>query len=120
MIGSVSELEELSGEKIADIHKDKVDAIELACDKCESKMHRVSDVLDCWFESAAMPYAQWHYPFENKEKVENSFPANFIAEGVDQTRTWFYYLHVLAGGLMDSQAFNNVVTNGFVLAENGK
>lgn len=120
VIASVSELEELSGEKISDIHKDKVDLIEFNCDKCEGKMHRVSDVLDCWFESAAMPYAQWHYPFENKEKVENSFPANFIAEGVDQTRTWFYYLHVLAGGLMDSQAFDNVVTNGIVLAEDGK
>ncbi|MDD2637113.1 MAG: isoleucine--tRNA ligase, partial [Bacteroidales bacterium] len=120
VIGSVAELEELSGEKVTDLHKDKIDHITFACPKCGKTMKRIPDVLDCWFESGAMPYAQWHYPFENKEKVEATFPAHFIAEGVDQTRTWFYYLHVLAGGLMDSQAFKSVVVNGIVLAEDGK
>lgn len=120
VIGSVKELEDLSARKIDDIHKDKIDNITFSCESCGKEMKRIPDVLDCWFESGAMPYAQWHYPFENKEKVENNFPADFIAEGVDQTRTWFYYLHVLAGGLMDSQAANNIVANGIVLAEDGK
>ena len=83
-------------------------------------MYRIPDVLDCWFESGSMPYAQLHYPFENKEKFENNFPAQFIAEGIDQTRTWFYYLHVIAGALKEERAFDNVVVNGTVLAEDGK
>jgi len=83
-------------------------------------MKRIPDVLDCWFESGSMPYAQLHYPFENKEKFEKNFPAEFIAEGVDQTRAWFYYLHVLATALKDKPAFKNVVVNGIVLAEDGK
>lgn len=124
VVGSVAELEGLSGEKVNDIHKDKIDHIEFACPKCESKMKRIPDVLDCWFESGSMPYAQLHYPFENEEKFKASFPADFIAEGVDQTRTWFYYLHVIAGGIMSEEevkhAFKNVVANGIVLAEDGK
>lgn len=120
VIGSVKELEDLSGQKIDDLHKDKVDKIFFSCSNCGGQMKRVTDVLDCWFESGAMPYAQWHYPFENKEKLEKNFPADFIAEGVDQSRTWFYYLHVLAGGLMNSHAFKSVVVNGIVLAEDGK
>src|SRR5680860_1227291 len=106
----------LSAKKITDIHKDKVDVLTFACEKCGGSMKRVPDVLDCWFESGSMPYAQHHYPFENKEKVENNFPAKFIAEGVDQTRTWFYYLHVISGGLKNSNAFENVIANGIVLA----
>ncbi|MBN2854478.1 class I tRNA ligase family protein, partial [Patescibacteria group bacterium] len=120
VIGSVSELEELTGAKIDDIHKDKIDGLSFPCPDCGGKMERIPDVLDCWFESGAMPYAQMHYPFENKEKLENNFPADFIAEGVDQTRTWFYYLHVLAGGLMEREGFQSVVANGIVLAEDGK
>jgi len=121
MIGSISELEKLSGVTgIADIHKDKVDPITIPCEKCGGVMHRISDVLDCWFESGSMPYAQLHYPFENKEKFEANFPAQFIAEGVDQTRTWFYYLHVVSGGLLGKNAFSNVIANGIVLAEDGK
>jgi isoleucyl-tRNA synthetase len=120
-VGSVSELEELSGQSdIIDIHKDKVDLITIPCAKCGSTMKRIPDVLDCWFESGAMPYAQYHYPFENKEKVEHNFPAKFIAEGVDQTRAWFYYLHVISGGLKNSNAFENVIANGIALAEDGK
>ena len=120
VIGSVSELEELTGTKIDDIHKDKIDGLNFSCTDCGGKMERIPDVLDCWFESGAMPYAQLHYPFENKEKLENNFPADFIAEGVEQTRTWFYYLHVLAEGLMGQEAFQSVVANGIVLAEDGK
>ena len=121
VIGSVAELEELSGVKnITDIHKDKVDPITFPCEKCGGVMKRVPDVLDCWFESGSMPYAQLHYPFENKEKLEATFPAQFIAEGVDQCRTWFYYTHVVAGALRESRGFNNVIANGIVLAEDGK
>ncbi|NLZ74783.1 isoleucine--tRNA ligase [Candidatus Falkowbacteria bacterium] len=120
VIGSVAELEKLTGEKINDIHKDKVDPLTFTCSECGETMKRVPDVLDCWFESGAMPYAQLHYPFENKEKLEESFPAQFIAEGVDQCRTWFYYLHVISGALRGERAFQNVIANGIVLAEDGK
>jgi isoleucyl-tRNA synthetase len=120
VLSSVKELEELSGEKVTDIHKDKVDHLVFPCAECGSEMKRISDVLDCWFESGSMPYAQLHYPFENKEKLENNFPAQFIAEGADQTRAWFYYLHVIAGGIMSGHAFQNVIVNGIVLAEDGK
>ena len=120
VIGSVAELEELSGKKVDDIHKDKVDLLTFACEKCDGEMKRVPDVLDCWFESGSMPYAQHHYPFENKDRVEKNFPAQFIAEGVDQTRAWFYYLHVISGGVKGGHAFENVIANGIVLAEDGK
>lgn len=120
VMGSVKELEDLTGEKITDIHNDKIDHLTITCSKCQRKMKRIPDVFDCWFESASMPYAQVHYPFENKKKFEKTFPAQFIAEGVDQTRTWFYYLHVISGGIKDSQAFNNAIVNGIVLAEDGK
>ena len=83
-------------------------------------MRRITDVIDCWFESGSMPDAQLHYPFENKEKLEKNFPAQFIAEGADQTRAWFYYLHVIAGGIKETEAFKHVIVNGIVLAEDGK
>ena len=120
VIGSVKELEELSGEKITDIHKHIVDKITFQCEKCEGTMKRIPDVLDTWFDSGSMPYAQEHYPFANKDKFETSFPAEFIAEGIDQTRCWFYYLHVIASGIKDSAAFKSVIVNGIVLAEDGK
>ncbi len=120
VIGSVKELEDLSGEKITDLHKHIVDKITFKCEKCDGTMRRVPDVLDCWFESGSMPYAQMHYPFENKEKFERNFPAEFIAEGQDQCRAWFYYLHVIGTGIKDSHAFKNVIVNGIVLAEDGK
>lgn len=84
------------------------------------KMYRIPEVLDCWFESGSMPYAQLHYPFENKDKFENNFPAAFIAEGLDQTRGWFYTLHVLANALFEKPAFSNCIVNGIVLAEDGQ
>jgi isoleucyl-tRNA synthetase len=118
--GSITELEERSGEKVTDLHKDTVDKIKFPCPHCHSEMSRVPDVLDTWFDSGSMPYAQLHYPFENKEKFSETFPAEFIAEGVDQTRAWFYYLHVIATAIKGSKAYENVIVNGIVLAEDGK
>ena len=119
-IGSIKELEELSKTKINDLHKHHVDPIIFSCEKCGGTMTRIEEVLDCWFESGAMPYAQSHYPFENKEKFEKTYPADFIAEGLDQTRGWFYTLVVLGAALFNKNAFQNVVVNGLVLAEDGK
>jgi len=122
VVGGVEELEKLSGQKVTDLHKHVVDKVTFPCEKCKKTMKRIPDVLDCWFESGSMPYAQLHYPFENSEKIDNrkGYPAEFIAEGSDQTRAWFYYLHVIAGGTQNSHAFNNVIVNGIVLAEDGK
>ena len=117
--GSIKDLEKDSGKKVKDLHKHAVDKIKVPCE-CGGEMARIPDVLDCWFESGSMPYAQMHYPFENKEKFEKNFPAEFIAEGVDQTRAWFYYLHAIANGIKESHAFKNVIVNGIVLAEDGK
>jgi len=83
-------------------------------------LKRVSEVFDCWFESGSMPYAQLHYPFENKERFERTFPADFIAEGIDQTRGWFYTLLVIATALFDKPPFKNLIVNGLVLAADGK
>lgn len=101
-----------------DLHKPYVDSIVLTSSKGEA-MKREADLIDVWFDSGAMPYAQWHYPFENEETFKRSFPADFIAEGVDQTRGWFYTLHALAVMLEDSVAYKNVVSNGLVLDKNG-
>ncbi|MEJ2267682.1 MAG: isoleucine--tRNA ligase, partial [Nanoarchaeota archaeon] len=120
VIGSVKELEKLSGKKVRNLHKHIVDKVTFNCPKCKSKMKRIPDVLDCWFESGSMPFAQLHYPFENKKKFENNFPAQFIGEGADQTRCWFYYLHILATAVKNLPAFKNVIVNGIVLAEDGK
>jgi isoleucyl-tRNA synthetase len=120
VFGCVADLEKASGEKISDLHKHIVDKITVPCEKCGGIMKRVPDVLDTWFDSGSMPYAQMHYPFENQAKFENGFPAEFIAEGVDQTRAWFYYLHLIATAIKDKNAFNHVIVNGIVLAEDGK
>lgn len=119
-IGSIKELEELSNKKIKDIHKHYVDHIDFPCKKCNGTMKRIEEVLDCWFESGAMPYAQSHYPFKNKEKFEKTFPADFIAESLDQTRGWFYTLVVLGTALFGKSPFKNVVVSGLILAENGQ
>jgi len=120
VLGGKDELETLTGEKVENIHKQYVDKLTFICEKCEGTMHRIPEVFDCWVESGAMPYGQMHYPFENKEKFEANFPAEFIAEGVDQTRAWFYVMHVLSVALFDKPAYKNVVVNGIVLAEDGK
>ena len=119
-VGSVAELEELTGQKITDIHKHFVDAMEIKSPKTGAILKRVPEVLDCWFESGSMPYAQKHYPFADKEHFESVFPADFIAEGQDQTRGWFYTLTVLAAALFDKPAALHVIVNGMVLAENGQ
>ncbi|MFZ1453650.1 MAG: isoleucine--tRNA ligase, partial [Ferruginibacter sp.] len=106
-------------EGILDLHKPYVDEITLVSPSGKP-MQRVPDLIDVWFDSGAMPYAQWHFPFENKESFKESFPADFIAEGVDQTRGWFYTLHALAVLLFDSVAYKTVVSNGLVLDKNGQ
>ncbi len=117
-VGSIAELETLSGVRVNDLHKHIVDRIEIQKDG--KRYRRTPEVLDCWFESGAMPYAQMHYPFENKERFEANFPADFIAEGLDQTRGWFYTLMLLSTSLFGCAAYKNVVVNGLVLAEDGR
>ena len=102
-----------------DLHRPFVDNIVLVS-KDGQKMFREPDLIDVWFDSGAMPYAQWHYPFENNDIFENAYPADFIAEGVDQTRGWFFTLHAIGVMLFDSVAFKTVVSNGLVLDANGK
>ena len=104
-----------------DLHKNVVDQIILCSEKGE-KMYREPDLIDVWFDSGSMPYAQWHYPFENKNKIDNNeaFPADYIAEGVDQTRGWFYTLHTIATTVFKSIAYKNVISNGLVLDKNGQ
>lgn len=117
-IGSVKELEQLSGVKVTDLHKHIVD--EVLIKKDGKTYRRTPEVLDCWFESGAMPYAQQHYPFENEERFKQFFPAHFIAEGLDQTRGWFYTLTVLGTALFGRAPFRNVIVNGLILAEDGQ
>lgn len=119
-MGSIAELEKYVGEKISDIHRESVDTLTFTLKAEEGTYHRITDVLDCWFESGAMPYAQLHYPFENKNVFEQGFPAEFIAEGIDQTRGWFYTLTVLATALFKKPAFKNVIVNGIVNTVDGK
>mmetsp|Transcript_3877 Transcript_3877/g.9228 ORF Transcript_3877/g.9228 Transcript_3877/m.9228 type:complete len:1170 (-) Transcript_3877:109-3618(-) len=121
-VGSIAQLEELTGAKVTDLHREFVDKLEIPSQKNPDgpPLKRVDEVFDCWFESGSMPYAQKHYPFENKDSFENGFPADFIAEGLDQTRGWFYTLMILSTALFGKQAMNNVIVNGLVLAEDGK
>ncbi|PGH37108.1 isoleucine-tRNA ligase [[Emmonsia] crescens] len=121
-IGSVEELRQLSGYtgELTDLHRDKIDHITIPSKQGKGVLRRVEEVLDCWFESGSMPYASQHYPFENKENFEKSFPGDFIAEGLDQTRGWFYTLTVIGTHLYGKLPFKNCVVNGIVLAEDGK
>jgi isoleucyl-tRNA synthetase len=119
-VGSRRELQELSGVWVEDLHKHFVDPVTFPCPECEGTMHRVPEVLDCWFESGSMPYAQIHYPFENEERFRRRYPANFIAEGLDQTRGWFYTLVVLGTALFDEAPFQNCIVTGMILAEDGR
>lgn len=121
-VGSRKELAELSGDPKAEkteLHRPYVDQYTIPCPHCGGSMHRVPEVIDCWFDSGACPYAEIHYPFENKELFEQQFPAQFISEAVDQTRGWFYSLHAEATLLFNSPAFKNVIVMGHVLDENG-
>lgn len=119
-VGSREELEKLSGQKVSDLHMEFVDKIEIPSPTGKSPLKRVEGVLDCWFESGSMPYAQYGYPKTNKAAFEYAFPADFIAEGLDQTRGWFYTLSVIGTALFNKAPFKNVVVNGLVLAEDGR
>ena len=119
-VGSLDELESLTGVRVDDLHREHVDPLTFTVAGEDGVYRRVEEVLDCWFESGAMPYAQLHYPFENREVFEQGFPAQYIAEGLDQTRGWFYTLMVLSAALFAKPAFKNVIVNGLVLAEDGK
>jgi isoleucyl-tRNA synthetase len=119
-VGSRDELEQLAGRKVDDLHKHIVDDVTIPSPTGQGELRRIPEVLDCWFESGAMPYGQAHYPFEDKEAFEEGFPADFICEALDQTRGWFYTLLVLSSALFDKPAFRNVIVSGLVLAEDGR
>ena len=119
-IGSIEELAELTGVTVTDLHREHVDPLTFSLEGEEGVYRRVEEVLDCWFESGSMPYAQLHYPFDNQTAFEQGFPAEYIAEGLDQTRGWFYTLLVLGAALFEKPAFRNVIVNGMVLAADGK
>lgn len=119
-VGSRQELCDLTGQQVDDLHKHIIDDLEIPAPSGNGVLRRIPEVLDCWFESGSMPYAQEHYPFERREKFDAEFPADFISENLDQTRGWFYTLTVLASALFDSPAFNNVIVGGMLLAEDGR
>jgi isoleucyl-tRNA synthetase len=121
-IGSVKELSEKTGRDLTgiDMHRPYVDEVKYACPECGGSMHRVPELIDVWFDSGSMPYAQWHYPFENQAEFKQQYPADYICEAVDQTRGWFYSLHAISTLLMDSECFRNVICLGLILDENGQ
>ena len=121
-IGSIAELKEMSDNcpDNIELHRPFIDAVTLKCPKCGGEMKRVPEVIDCWFDSGSMPFAQWHYPFENKELFESQFPANFISEGVDQTRGWFYSLMAISTLIFDRAPYKNVLVLGHVLDKEGQ
>ncbi|MBO7289774.1 MAG: isoleucine--tRNA ligase [Clostridia bacterium] len=121
-IGSIAELKEMSSNCPDDIelHRPYIDAVTIKCPECSGEMHRVSEVIDCWFDSGAMPFAQWHYPFENEDIFKDNFPANFISEAVDQTRGWFYSLLAISTLIFNEAPYKNVIVLGHVQDENGQ
>ncbi len=121
-IGSVAELSEKAGRDLtnSDLHRPHVDEVTLQCPDCSKRMHRVPELIDVWFDSGSMPYAQWHYPFENVEKFKEQFPADYICEAVDQTRGWFYSLHAISTLLFDSLSYKNVICLGLILDGQGQ
>jgi isoleucyl-tRNA synthetase len=118
VVGSYNELKELSGKELDDYHRPWIDDITFTIDGVEYR--RIDKVMDCWFESGSMPFAQFHYPFENKEKFEKNFPGDFIAEYVGQVRAWFYYVHAISVGLFGEKAFKNVIVTGTILGSDGR
>ena len=124
VIGSIEELKKKSLKKLSDkevdLHKPWIDNVKLKCSKCKKEMSRVSDVIDCWYDSGSATFAQFHYPFENKDEFKKRFPYNFISEAIDQTRGWFYTLHVLATILFDDIAYKNVICAGHIVDEKGE
>ncbi len=123
MVGSIQELREMAVEELPidlDLHKPYIDNVYLKCPKCGKEMKRIPDVLDCWFDSGSMPFAQYHYPFENQDLFETQFPADFICEGIDQTRGWFYTLMVISVFVKGCSPFKNVLVNDLLLDHEGK
>jgi isoleucyl-tRNA synthetase len=120
-VGSVAEMSELAGKDLSDLdlHRPFVDEVEFACPECDGKMKRVLELIDVWFDSGAMPVAQWHYPFENEDIFEQQFPADYICEAVDQTRGWFYSLHAISTLLFEKVSFRNVISLGLILDGDG-
>ncbi|XP_068622439.1 isoleucine--tRNA ligase, cytoplasmic [Battus philenor] len=120
-VGSIAELIALTGKEVTDLHRENIDHLEIPSSRPGyPPLRRVAEVFDCWFESGSMPYAQCHYPFENKKEFEEVFPANFIGEGIDQTRGWFYTLIVLSTALFNKPPFQNLIANGLILAADGQ
>lgn len=121
-IGSIAELKEMSNNcpDNIELHRPYIDAVTIKCPKCGKEMHRVKEVIDCWYDSGSMPFAQWHYPFENKEIFKENFPADFISEAVDQTRGWFYSLLAISTLIFNEAPFKNVIVLGHVQDENGQ
>ena len=121
-IGSIAELREMSDNcpENIELHRPFIDAVTLKCPVCGGKMKRVPEVIDCWFDSGSMPFAQWHYPFENEELFKSQFPADFISEGVDQTRGWFYSLMAISTLIFDCAPYKNVLVLGHVLDKDGQ
>lgn len=119
VLGSIDEIKDKSGIKLDNLHRQYMDEVNYKC-SCGGTMRRVPEVLDCWFESGSVPFAQKHYPFENKEWFDNHFPSDFIVEYTGQIRCWFYYLHVLSTALFDKPAFKNCIVHGTILAKDGK
>lgn len=121
VLGSRAEIEAKSGKPVTNLHRPYIDEHTYACEKCQKgTMQRVKEVVDCWFESASMPFAQYHYPFENKEKFEKHFPGDYVIEYVGQTRAWFNVMHVVSTILFDSQAFKNVIVTGTIKGTDGR
>lgn len=120
VLGSIEEIEKASGKKVKDLHRPSIDKHNIKCKKCNGVMKRVPEILDCWFESGAMPYAQWNYPFNRKEDFKKIFPADFIIEYTGQLRGWFYYLHVLSNAMFGSECFKNVMVTGVLAGSDGR
>ncbi len=122
LIGSIAELKSMSDDcpETIELHKPMIDQVHIRCEQCGGRMTRVSEVIDCWFDSGSMPFAQWHYPFENKEQFEKNFPADFISEALDQTRGWFYTLLAIGTLLFDQSPFKNVIVLGLVQDKAGQ
>lgn len=120
VLGSIDEIEKASGVRLTNLHRQYMDSVTFPCQCCGKTMRRVPEVLDCWFESGSVPFAQKHYPFENKDWFESHFPSDFIVEYTGQIRCWFYYLHVLSVALFDKPAFQNCIVHGTILAKDGK
>ncbi len=120
VFGSIKDIENRSGQKVKNLHRDGVDHIQFKCNKCSGIMSRIPEVLDCWLESGSMPYGQIHYPFENKDLFKKTFPADYIIEYIAQIRAWFYYMHIVSNALLEKNSYKNVVVTGVIWGTDGR